>query len=192
MNLLKAARLATAGPAAWVLRPPEPGDGAALNALIQACPPLDLNSCYAYLLHGLHFADTCALAECGGPPQAYVSAYLPPGRPDTLFVWQVAVAPAVRGQGLARALLDYLLARPACRKVRWLETTVTPGNQASARLFRGLARDRGCVCRITELFPADLFGAAGHDAERLFRLGPFASAPNASAEQEPRHASDCL
>jgi L-2,4-diaminobutyric acid acetyltransferase len=180
MNRLAVPSLPAAGPAAWVLRPPDPGDGAALHDLIKHCPPLDLNSCYAYLLHGLHFADTCVLAERDGRPHAYVSAYLPPGRPDTLFVWQVAVHQAARGQGLARRLLDHLLARPACRAVRWLETTVSPGNEPSARLFRGLARDRGCPCTVTGLFSADLFGTAFHDAELLFRLGPF-STPDTGA-----------
>lgn len=33
-----------------VLRPPERKDGAALHDLIASCPPLDLNSRYAYLL----------------------------------------------------------------------------------------------------------------------------------------------
>jgi L-2,4-diaminobutyric acid acetyltransferase len=180
--------LATAGPAAWVLRPPDPGDGAALHALIASSPPLDLNSCYAYLLHGLHFADTCLLAECDGELLAYVSAYRPPGRADTLFVWQIAVAARVRGQGLAHLLLEQLLARPACRAVRWLETTVTPDNTASARLFRGLARARGCACRVSELFSRECFGAGTHAAEQLFRIGPLLS----SAVQERPHASECL
>jgi L-2,4-diaminobutyric acid acetyltransferase len=157
----------------WQLRPPDPGDGAALHSLIKNCPPLDPNSCYAYLLQGLHFADTCVLAEADGTLAGYVSAYLPPNRPDTLFVWQVAVAEAARGQGLARSMLQELLRRPACRALRFLETTVSPGNLASTRLFQGLAQALGCACTVSDLFPAALFGADGHDAERLFRLGPF-------------------
>ena len=63
MDIRRKAYLAMAGPdTAPRLRPPTPADGAALHALIRNSPPLDLNSCYAYLLHGLHFADTCVLA----------------------------------------------------------------------------------------------------------------------------------
>lgn len=168
------ANLAVPAPAQpWRMRPPDPGDGPALHALIKNAPPLDLNSLYAYLLHGLHFADTCVLAEHDGRACGYVSAYSPPGRADTLFVWQVAVAPTHRGQGLARAMLRHLLARPACRAVCWLDTTVGPGNRASIRLFQGLARDLGCPCAVSPLFSADTFGDGSHEAEQLFRLGPI-------------------
>lgn len=174
MNTRRHAYLAMAGPEGrYTLRPPRPGDGAALHDLVRRSPPLDANSCYAYLLHGLHFADTCVLAENSEGAAAYISAYLPPGRPDTLFVWQVAVDARHRGRGLARALLDHLLERPACDRVRWLETTVSASNTASRRLFEGLARDRGCACTVSDLFAATDFGAATHEAEPLYRIGPF-------------------
>lgn len=168
------AYVALAGPTpAPRLRAPTPADGAALHDLIRRSPPLDLNSCYAYLLHGLHFAETCVLAETSAGIAAWISAYLPPGRPDTLFVWQVAVDPAHRGQGLARTLLLHLLQRPACAGVHWLETTVSPGNAPSCRLFQGLARELGVACHITDLFSAADFGAHHHEAEQLFRIGPI-------------------
>lgn len=178
--------LPPAAPAPWSLRPPDPGDGAALHTLIKNCPPLDLNSLYAYLLQGLHFAATCVLAEHDHTPCGYVSAYCPPGRPDTLFVWQVAVAPGHRGQGLARAMLRHLLDRPACRAVRWLETTVGPSNLASTRLFQGLARDLDCPCTVSPLFSAATFGDGNHDAEHLFRLGPLPPhCPDDCHKEEP-------
>lgn len=176
MDARRHAYLAMAGPDA-VLRPPTPADGAALHDLIRRSPPLDLNSCYAYLLHGLHFADTCVLAETGAGIAAWTSAYLPPGRPDTLFVWQVAVDAGHRGRGLARTLLLHLLQRPACAGVRWLETTVSPDNAPSRRLFQGLARELGCPCQVTDLFHAADFGAQHHEAEQLFRIGPFPRPP---------------
>lgn len=170
---------------AWRLRPPAPADGAAIHALIHATPPLDGNSLYAYLLQGLHHAATCVLAERDGRTCGYASAYLPPGRPDTLFVWQVAVAASQRGQGLGRALLRHLLARPACQGVAWLETTVSPSNRASARLFQGLARELGCPCTVSDLFAPGDFGATGHEAEQLFRLGSFTPPPAASPALPP-------
>lgn len=169
----------------WHLRPPDPGDGAALHELITHCPPLDLNSCYCYLLQSLHFADTCVLADLQGTPGAYISGYLPPGRPDTLFIWQVAVAPALRGQGLACALLHHLLARPACHQVRWLETTVSPDNRPSTRLFQGLAQELRCACTVSDLFSPGAFGATPHAAEQLFRLGPFVSSPASISKEKP-------
>lgn len=186
MQARRHAYLAMAGPATVPrLRPPTPADGAALHDLIRRSPPLDLNSCYAYLLHGLHFADTCVLAETGtgtdtesGPGiAAWISAYLPPGRPDTLFVWQVAVDAGHRGHGLARTLLLHLLQRPACADVRWLETTVSPDNLPSRRLFQRLARELGCACHISDLFSTADFGAQHHEAEQLFRIGPITHSP---------------
>ena len=74
------------------MRPPSRKDGAALHRLISECPPLDLNSLYAYLLLAEHFSDTCVLAEsAGGRIDGFISAYVLPDRPDVLFVWQVAV-----------------------------------------------------------------------------------------------------
>lgn len=185
MDARRHAYLAMAGPA-LALRSPTPSDGPALHDLIRRSPPLDLNSCYAYLLHGLHFADTCVLAETeaetGADPgiAAWISAYRPPSRPDTLFVWQVAVDADHRGRGLARTLLLHLLQRPACADVHWLETTVSPDNVASRRLFQGLARELGCACHISDLFSAADFGAQHHEAEQLFRIGPFARPPQDS------------
>lgn len=155
------------------LRPPSAADGAALHELVRRSPPLDLNSVYAYLLQGLHLADTCVVAETDSGLAGYVSAYLPPRTPDTLFVWQVAVAAAQRGRGLGLRMLQHLLARPGCAGVRWLETTVTPGNAASRRLFEKFAADQGCACRVRRLFTAASFGSPSHEEEELYRIGPL-------------------
>ncbi|MES2918503.1 MAG: diaminobutyrate acetyltransferase [Pseudomonadota bacterium] len=179
------ARIRSAEP--WRLRPPDPGDGAAVHALVSLTPPLDPNSVYAYLLQALHFAGTCALAERDGRLLGYVAGYCPPGRPDTLFIWQVAVDPAARGQGLGHALLRHLLARPALRELRWLEATVSPDNLASTRLFHGLAHALDCACTVSPLFSAEAFGALPHAAEPLFRIGPFATSALPLKEEPHGH-----
>lgn len=154
------------------LRPPQVRDGAGLHRLIAACPPLDLNSRYAYLLICRDFADTSVVATAGRRLLGAITAYRPQGRPDTLFVWQVAVAPAARGQGLARRMLDHLLARPVLRDIAWVEATVGPGNQASQRLFAGLAEARGTGRSRRTLFGRSVLGA-GHEPEVLHRVGPL-------------------
>ena len=99
-----------------------------------------------------------------------------PREPSTLFIWQVAVDPAVRGQGVALRLLAAILDRPACRAVRHLEATVTPSNAASWALFRALARDRGArIERRRHVSSADLGGT--HEPEDLVRIGPFEARP---------------
>jgi len=154
-------------------RKPELSDGAAIQQLIQDAPPLDVNSTYAYLLLCLHFRDTCVVAERNGQLAGFISAYVPPRHPDVLFVWQVAVHPSARGQRLGAAILTELLARDAAALVRYVETTVSPDNAASRRMFARLATDLNAPLDEQALFPPTLFGGADHDDERLLRIGPF-------------------
>jgi L-2,4-diaminobutyric acid acetyltransferase len=170
-----------------ILRTPRKEDGAAIYQLVKSSPPLDLNSCYAYLLQAQHFSESCIVAEHNGAIVAYVSAYIPPQQPDTLFVWQVVTASAYRGTGMAATLISGLLARPACQAVRYIDTTVSPSNIASARVFRKLGERLGCRINTSILFAASDFSGAGHEDEVLFRIGPFAPANNQFIK-EPPHA----
>jgi len=158
------------------LRAPRVRDGAAIHRLVNACKPLDLNSTYAYLLLCEHFAETCVLAERTGRTVGFVSAYLPPQRGDVVFVWQVAVAEEMRGQSLAHTMLFDLLSRPALRGCRYLETTVSPSNEPSRRLFCRLARELRAPVAERVLFGEDDFGKEDHECETLIRIGPFAQA----------------
>lgn len=158
-----------AGP--LILRPPAIGDAPAIHGLIQRSPPLDLNSLYAYLLLCRDFAQTCVVAASEHDIEGFVSAYVPPQRPDTLFVWQVAVDSRRRGQGLGSRLLQSLLQRPELAGVRFIEATVGPGNQASRAMFAAWAKALGIPLNESPLFDAELFGE-GHESECLLRLGP--------------------
>ncbi len=156
------------------LRPLQQSDGAALYGLIAACPPLDLNSIYAYLLQCLHHSQTSVVAEIDGKLVGAITAYIPPQQPDTLFVWQVAVASEQRGQGLGRRMLQHLLTE--CigqRNLSWMETTISPSNIASNKLFTNFALQHDAGCSITTLFAADDFGESGHEEERLYKIGPW-------------------
>lgn len=154
-------------------RTPCRADGQALHALVSECPPLDLNSVYLYLLLTEHFSRTCIVAEDARGLAGMVTAYRPPGRDGVLFVWQVAVHPRVRGQGIGRRMLHLLLARQELSGVRWVETTVDPQNHASRGLFRRLADDLRAPLKESVLFEPALFGAQAHEAEPLLRIGPF-------------------
>lgn len=131
---------------------------------------LDLNSPYAYVMWGDHFARSSTVAEDGeGAIVGFVTGFIPPDAADTLFVWQVGVAERARGQGVGGQMLDDLLTR---HSVRWLEATVTPSNEASAALFQGTALRHGAEVDRTTIYPADLF-PGDHEAEVLFRIGPL-------------------
>lgn len=171
MNTLSTDAVAPAS-SRLLLRELRISDGAAIHRLVRACPPLDLNSLYAYLLLGAHHGRTCVVAEGPSGIAGLVSAYRLPQSPETVFVWQVAVAPAARGQGLALRMLEHLLARPALAGWRWLETTVTPSNQASRRVFETLAARLGAGSEEHDFFSKEDFHDPQHEPERLIRIGP--------------------
>ena len=160
-------------------RTPAADDGPALFDLIASCPPLDQNSRYCNLLQVTHFAATAVLAESdSGELLGAVTGYLKPDTPDCLFIWQVAVAPSARGQRLAPAMMDEILSRPACRRVRWLETSITPDNQASWAAFRKFAESRGADLGHADWFGRDRHFAGRHADEQLLRIGPLAPDPS--------------
>ncbi|MFO7593608.1 MAG: diaminobutyrate acetyltransferase, partial [Pseudomonadota bacterium] len=153
------------------LRPPLLEDGKAVHELIQRCPPLDVNSSYNYFLLCSHFRDTCVVAETDGGIVGFLSAYLIPSRPDTLFVWQVAVDEAARGHGLAGRMVEEIIARPGCADVHTIETTISPSNSSSRRVFERFAAQRQAKTREETFLEAAHFGAENHEEERLIHIG---------------------
>ncbi|MDN5938169.1 MAG: diaminobutyrate acetyltransferase, partial [Salinisphaera sp.] len=149
---------------------------AAIWQLVRDTGVLDENSAYASLLVAEHFAATSVVAEAeaAGAVIGFISAYCPPTRDDTVFVWQVGVAEAGRGRGLATRMLVDIVNRDACTDVHFLDTTIGPSNEASMALFRGFARRMGAEVVESELFTAGHFPPHGvHEPEILFRIGPF-------------------
>ena len=155
------------------LRKPESQDGARLHKLVRACKPLDENSTYCNLLQCTHFADTCVAAEMDGDLVGFISGYIPPKQPNTLFVWQVAVHEKARGQGLAKRMLAEIIERSECNQVQFIETTITPDNEASWAMFRSFAYARRMPTEEFILFDSRLHFSGEHKDEHLLRIGPF-------------------
>jgi len=154
-------------------RPPAIEDGKSIWKLVRDSGVLDLNSVYCYLLLCKDYPETCAVAEAKGEILGFVTAYLPPGREDTLFIWQIGVSSALRGQGVAGRLLRDLLQRECCRGVRFLEATIGPSNDASHALFAALAGRLGADLSEQPCFDATLFPGKSHEPENMIRIGPF-------------------
>lgn len=154
--------------------PLTPSDGPALHRLVELCTPLDTNSLYCNLLQSSHFAATSITAKTDGALIASITAYRLPERPDTLFIWQVAVHPQARGQGMAIRMLRALLARPSLADIRFIETTITEDNSASWRLFLKFADECSAKTQRSVMFEKAHHFDGQHDSEQLLRIGPFA------------------
>jgi L-2,4-diaminobutyric acid acetyltransferase len=162
-------------------RVPVSEDGSAIWALIKSCGPLDDNSLYCNLLQCDHFADTCVVAEVEGESVGWISGYILPSEPDTLFVWQVAVSEKARGMGVASRMLAALLDRPVCADVCKLKTTITGDNEASWALFTALADRMGADLDRTAHYKRDTHFEGRHDTEYLVTIGEFGARKDAAA-----------
>jgi L-2,4-diaminobutyric acid acetyltransferase len=155
------------------MRAPIVEDARRIWELVRDDGTLEANTAYCYLLLCSHFAGSGLVAELEGEIAGYVMAYRPPSDSDAVFVWQVGVAPAGRGRGLGRRMLDRLIERPANRDVRFLTATVDPDNVPSNKLFGAFAREQGAEIKTEAGYGAELF-PPGHAPEPLLRIGPLA------------------
>jgi len=153
-------------------------DGPRVTRLVASSPPLDTNSAYCNLLQCTDFRETCVLAERGRELVGWISAYRPPVSPDHLFIWQVAVHSAARGEGLALTMLDALLARPAAAGATTLTTTITPDNAASWALFQAFARRIGATLTRAPRFEQEAHFAGAHLTEWEARVFPLPAPSN--------------
>lgn len=155
------------------LRTPMIEDAGEVWKLIKNTGVLDLNSSYSYLMWCKYFSETSIVAETGNQIVGFVSAFIQPKSPDTIFIWQVAIDASHRGEGLASGLLKTLLSRRNIQNIHYLEATIGPSNRASQALFYKLARDLSTDCNVTPCFVEEQFPEEGHEEELLFRIGPI-------------------
>ncbi len=159
-----------------LLDAPTVDDGAEIWRIARDSQTLDLNSSYSYLLWCRDFARTSLVArDENGGPVGFVTGYVRPELPGTLVIWQVAVDHSHRGRGLAATMLDELAQRAAAAGVRRVETTITPDNEASHRLFTSFGERHGATVEREVLFHDGQF-PDGHDSEVLYRIGPLSGA----------------
>ncbi len=141
--------------------------------IVKESKVLDVNSSYSYLMWSKYFNQTSIIAECENNVIGFVSGFLQPESPDTLFIWQVAVDHKHRGKGLATKLIEQLLNQLESEKVNFLEATVTPSNIPSSKLFKGIAKKKDTNYRIFECFSEEQFPDSVHEPEMTYRIGPL-------------------
>jgi L-2,4-diaminobutyric acid acetyltransferase len=103
----------------------------------------------------------------------WVSGYIPPEHPDTYFVWQVCVAEKARGKGMAKRLINAVLARKVCAGVTQVQSTITKDNKPSWALFGSIADTLDADLVRQPHFKRDDHFAGLHDTEFLVTIGPF-------------------
>ncbi|MBC3194960.1 diaminobutyrate acetyltransferase [Pseudonocardia sp. C8] len=166
---------ADAGDPSYEIVVPDPADGVDMWRLAVESRTLDANSRYAYVLWCRDFARTSVIARRDdGRAVGYVTGYLRPQAGRTLLVWQVCVDPVARGAGLAGRMLDAVWDRAvADAGVDRMETTITPDNESSIRLFSSFAGRHDTSIEREDLFGPELLGDS-HEPEHLYRIGPIA------------------
>jgi len=157
-----------------IYRRPSLEDGLNIHQLIADSPPLDVNSSYLYFLQSSHFAQTCVLAEQNGELLGFVSGYLRPDKPTELFVWQMVVAEAGRGKGIAKQLVRQQLkqALQLQPNLQSLSCTISPSNQASQGVFISLANHFGLQLSKETFLTEAHFAGQEHEAEDYYCLQP--------------------
>lgn len=156
-----------------IFREPTEDDGSEMFRIVKESEVLDVNSSYSYLMWGKFFNKSSIVAESNNQLVGFVSGFVQPNTPDTLFVWQVAVDSSHRGKGLATTLIENLLKQMEKSDIRYLEATVTPTNIPSSNLFKGIARKLQTHCEIYECFSKEQFPDPSHEAEMTYRIGPL-------------------
>ena len=155
-------------------RIPTVDDAVAIWKMVDEAAFLDDNAAYTYLMPCRNFAATSVVAEVGDEVAGMVTAYPLPHDTTYLFVWQVNVREKFQGRGMASGMLEEILKRRDCANVRYIETTVTPGNMASRKLFGAVAAHFNTELNEESGFEEEHFpDDQGHEAERLLIIGPI-------------------
>lgn len=152
------------------LRKPSKSDGNRITQFIHNHPSLDTNSSYCHFLQSSHFKNTCIIAEKNNEILGFISGYKKPEEPNTLFIWQMAVAPDYRGKGLALIMLSSILTRKEHSHLAALEATITQSNKSSWRVFEKLDEICGGFGHVSTFLDENEHFNGNYDTEFLYRI----------------------
>jgi L-2,4-diaminobutyric acid acetyltransferase len=158
-----------------IFRAPNEKDAVAVWRLVQESDNLDKNSFYCYFLLCTFFSRTCAVAEYEGGLVGFVSGFLLPQSPSTLFLWQIRVSAGMKSKGIGYALITDILNRHE-HSIDTLKASIYPNNERSQALFRSIAKKLEAQLTIEEnfitkeMFPIEM---TNHEPEFLFTIGPI-------------------
>ncbi|WP_419771087.1 MAG: diaminobutyrate acetyltransferase [Candidatus Marinarcus sp.] len=153
-------------------RKPTKSDLKEIYTLVCKSQVLDVNSEYLYLLQTTHFKNSCCVAVENSKVVGFVSGYIIPDKPNTLFIWQVVVHEKQRGKNLACQIIENILQAKEMVAVEYINTTVSPSNKSSQRVFQKIAEKFNTNMKASILFEKEDF-VHGHEEEVLFEIGPI-------------------
>ncbi|GGE75806.1 diaminobutyrate acetyltransferase [Nesterenkonia cremea] len=154
-------------------RTPSVHDASAVHQLVAETHMLDDNSWYYYAIFFRDFETTSMVVDVDNELAGFVTGYIRPGAPDTLFLWQTATTLNHGVTNLGLKLLEQLInSVQMTTNLNYVEATIDPENRAIAMQFRLLARSLGVESEQSILFDAADFHQLEHD-EKLIRLGPI-------------------
>ncbi|MEX0862429.1 diaminobutyrate acetyltransferase [Nitrosopumilus sp.] len=152
-------------------REPVIDDAQKIWELVKNNKPLDENSKYLYVLLCHQFSKTCCVAEHNSEIIGFLSGFISPKDPNTLFVWQVAVDNRFRNEGVAKKMVFQTLS-DMDSLVKFVEATVTPSNHPSLKFLQNFADQARAKLVTRPLFSIDVL-EDGHEPENLIRIGPI-------------------
>src|SRR5690625_7976148 len=119
--------------------------------IVEESKVLDVNSSYSYLMWGKYFSKSSIVAEIDHELIGFVTGFLQPNSPNSLFVWQIAVDPKHRGKKLATRLIDTLLDEQKSSDVCYAEAAVTANNIPSSKLGKGSPKELKTCCDFSHM-----------------------------------------
>ncbi len=154
----------------FTMHAPEKRDAAEIYAMLHPYKPyVGTSPLYTYLLVCEHFNETSLVAKTeDGEIVGFISAYSPPKRLNTLFLWEIAVKKGFHGNNLYIRMVREIYKR---NTPQYIEATVNPSNISSIKRLIQLSKIFKCTYTTQTLFPSDCFGSLDHEDEVLYRIG---------------------
>lgn len=133
---------------------------------------LDVNSSYSYLMMTKFFNGRCFVIKSPDDKVVgFVTGFIL--KDDVYFIWQIAIDPEYQGQGLSRSLLDVAINKlMRVHKIKFIQATVSPDNDASMGLFKKIATSYNTFFAMKDGFQESHFPDEKPE-EKLIQVGPL-------------------
>jgi L-2,4-diaminobutyric acid acetyltransferase len=152
------------------LRAPLPEDGARIAALAEDFVSRKARNIPETLVGRGAFRETSVLAELAGKLLGWVSAYILPYDPQTLFIWAVEVVKSEQNPGLSSLMLGYLMRQEPRAGLTRVQTVISCDEDRPWALFRQFARWQHSRLDIQPYFTQALTPHKRHENDNLVTI----------------------